>query len=176
NTVADPTKADPRLAATTVNAQGTVVPKYVDESGSIKMLPSFIFWCVFLFLFSYLGTILPIWRFAQPVNYIGFWVTFLTIGLSALGAITGGGVGGGGGVCWGRGQAAGSRVVRCDPAGVRHGARVWRVRRDRAGRGAAGLPLDARHPVGMAGGRVGGVQESAHRGHRLHGADPRAGD
>ncbi|PYP72983.1 MAG: hypothetical protein DMD36_00945, partial [Gemmatimonadetes bacterium] len=89
-TVSDPTKADPRLAATTVNAQGTVVPKYVDENGSIKMLPSFIFWCVFLFVFSYLGTILPIWRFAQPVNYIGFWVTFLTIGLSALGAITGG--------------------------------------------------------------------------------------
>ena len=89
-TVSDPTKADPRLAATTVNAQGTVVPKYVDESGSIKMLPSFIFWCVFLFLFSYLGTILPICRFAQPVNYIGFWVTFLTIGLSALGAIAGG--------------------------------------------------------------------------------------
>ena len=66
------------------------MPKYVDESGGIKMLPSFIFWCVFLFVFSYLGTILPIWRFAQPVNYIGFWVTFLTIGLSALGAIVGG--------------------------------------------------------------------------------------
>src|SRR3989442_6346326 len=54
------------------------------------MLPSFLFWCIFLFVFSYLGTILPIWRFAQPVNYIGFWVTFLTIGLSALGAIVGG--------------------------------------------------------------------------------------
>jgi carbon starvation protein len=89
-TVSDPTKADPRLAATTLNAQGVVVPKYVDETGSIKMLPSFLFWCVFLFVFSYLGTILPIWRFAQPVNYIGFWVTFLTIGLSALGAIAGG--------------------------------------------------------------------------------------
>jgi carbon starvation protein len=89
-TVSDPTRADPRLAATTVTPQGTVVPKYVDESGGIKMLPSFIFWCVFLFVFSYLGTILPIWRFAQPVNYIGFWVTFLTIGLSALGAIVGG--------------------------------------------------------------------------------------
>ena len=91
--VSDPTRADPRLAATTVNAQGTVVPKYVDETGAIKMLPSFIFWCVFLFVFSYLGTILPIWRFAQPVNYIGFWVTFLTIGLSGLGAIVGGVVG-----------------------------------------------------------------------------------
>src|SRR5437870_5890057 len=89
-TVSDPTKADPRLAATSVNAQGPVVPKYVAENGTIKMLPSFIFWCVFLFVFSYLGTILPIWRFAQPVNYIGFWVTFLTIGLSALGAIAGG--------------------------------------------------------------------------------------
>jgi carbon starvation protein len=89
-TVSDPTKSDPRLAVTTLNPQGTVVPKYVDATGAIKMLPSFIFWCIFLFVFSYLGTILPIWRFAQPVNYIGFWVTFLTIGLSGLGAILGG--------------------------------------------------------------------------------------
>ncbi len=88
--VTDPTKADPRLAATVVNAEGKVVPKYVDQSGDIKMLPSFIFWCLIVFAFSYLGTVLPIWRFAQPVNYIGFWVTFLTIGLSALGAIVGG--------------------------------------------------------------------------------------
>ena len=89
-TVVDPTRADPRLATTTVNAQGQIVPKYVDSSGAIKMLPSFIFWCVFVFVFSYLGTVLPIWRFAQPTNYIGFWVTFLTIGLSAVGAILGG--------------------------------------------------------------------------------------
>ncbi len=88
-TVTDPTKADPRLAATVITPEGKVVPKYLDATGSIKMLPSFIFWCVFLFAFSYLGTILPIWRFAQPVNYIGFWVTFLTIGFSALGAIVG---------------------------------------------------------------------------------------
>ena len=89
-TVTDPTKADPRLAAMTVTPDGKIVPKYTDPGGNIKMLPSFIFWCVFLLAFSYLGTILPIWRFAQPVNYIGFWVTFLTIGLSALGAIVGG--------------------------------------------------------------------------------------
>ncbi len=89
-TVVDPTRADPRLAATTVNPQGKVVPKYADANGAIKMLPSFIFWCLFLFVFSYLGTILPIWRFAQPVNYIGFWVTLLTIGLSAVGAVVGG--------------------------------------------------------------------------------------
>src|SRR5439155_887571 len=89
-TVADPTSSDPRLGATMVTPEGKVVPKYKDASGAIKMLPSFLFWCVFLFAFSYLGANLPIWRFAQPVNYIGFWVTALTIGLSALGAILGG--------------------------------------------------------------------------------------
>ncbi|MFI5107558.1 MAG: carbon starvation protein A [Terriglobales bacterium] len=89
-TVVDPTRADPRLVTTIVNPEGKIVPKYVDQSGAIKMLPSFIFWCLFVFAFSYLGTVLPIWRFAQPVNYLGFWVTFLTIGLSALGALFGG--------------------------------------------------------------------------------------
>ena len=89
-TVVDPTRSDPRLVATMINAEGKIVPKYVDQSGAIKMLPSFLFWCLFIFGFSYLGTVLPIWRFAQPTNYIGFWVTFLTIGLSALGAVLGG--------------------------------------------------------------------------------------
>ncbi len=89
-TVVDPTKSDPRLGVKVVNAQGQVVPKYLDQSGAIKMLPSFLFWCLFIFGFSYLGTVLPIWRFAQPTNYIGFWVTFLTIGFSALGAVVGG--------------------------------------------------------------------------------------
>jgi carbon starvation protein len=88
-TVVDPTKSDPRLAATMVTAQGQVVPKYV-KNGQIEMLPSFIFWSLFIFAFSYLGANLPIWRFAQPVNYIGFWITLLTIGLSAIGAVLGG--------------------------------------------------------------------------------------
>ena len=89
-TVVDPTRSDPRLAAMTVNAEGKIVPRYVAGGGAIKMLPSFIFWCVFIFAFSYLGTVLPIWRFAQPTNYIGFWITFLTIGFSALGAVVAG--------------------------------------------------------------------------------------
>jgi carbon starvation protein len=76
-TVTDPTKADPRLA----------VPSLVTESGAIKTLPSYLFWALFLLAFAYLASTLPIWRFAQPVNYIGFWVTLLTIGLSALGAV-----------------------------------------------------------------------------------------
>jgi len=89
-TVVDPTRSDPRLVTTMVNTEGKIVPKYVDQGGAIKMLPSFLFWCFFIFAFSYLGTVLPIWRFAQPTNYIGFWVTFVTIGLSALGAVLGG--------------------------------------------------------------------------------------
>jgi carbon starvation protein len=76
-TVTDPTKADPRLT----------IPSLVTESGAIKTLPSYLFWALFLLAFAYLASTLPIWRFAQPVNYIGFWVTLLTIGLSALGAI-----------------------------------------------------------------------------------------
>lgn len=76
-TVTDPTKADPRLAN----------PALVTESGAIKTLPSYLFWALFLLAFAYLASTLPIWRFAQPVNYIGFWVTLLTIGLSAVGAL-----------------------------------------------------------------------------------------
>lgn len=76
-TVVDPTGADPRLAGA-----------YGDpETGQIQVLPSFLLWAIFLLGFAYLGTNLPIWRFAQPVNYIGFWIMALTIGLSALGAI-----------------------------------------------------------------------------------------
>jgi len=89
-TVVDPTRADPRMAVTIINPEGKIVPKYLNQAGAIKMLPSFMFWCLFVFAFSYLGTVLPIWRFAQPVNYMGFWVTFLTIGFSALGAVVGG--------------------------------------------------------------------------------------
>jgi carbon starvation protein len=76
-TVIDPTKADPRVG----------IPSLVTESGAIKTMPSYLFWALFLLVFAYLASTLPIWRFAQPVNYIGFWVTLLTIGFSALGAI-----------------------------------------------------------------------------------------
>jgi carbon starvation protein len=76
-TVTDPTKADPRLT----------IQSLITASGAIKTMPSYLFWALFLLVFSYLASTLPIWRFAQPVNYIGFWVTLLTIGLSALGAL-----------------------------------------------------------------------------------------
>jgi carbon starvation protein len=86
-TVVDPTAGDPRVPA--ANAQGVRPSTALFDSatGAIKILPSFVFWCLMLIVFSYLGTNLAIWRFAQPVNYIGFWITALVIVFSALGAL-----------------------------------------------------------------------------------------
>jgi carbon starvation protein len=86
--VNDPTNADPRIPPVNpeTNARPTT-PTYNAETGQINVLPSFIFWAIMLLVFSYLGTNLAIWRFAQPVNYIGFWITALVIGVSAVGAI-----------------------------------------------------------------------------------------
>src|SRR3989304_2840894 len=38
-----------------------------------------LFWAVVMLGFCYLGSVLPIWRFAQPVNYTSFWFVFLGI-------------------------------------------------------------------------------------------------
>ncbi|HYY47021.1 MAG TPA: carbon starvation CstA family protein [Candidatus Angelobacter sp.] len=53
---------------------------------NVPITVSLVFWLVFMFVFCYLGAILPIWRYAQPVNYIGFWITGLTIVFGGLGA------------------------------------------------------------------------------------------
>src|SRR5213078_693739 len=58
----------------------------VAQQATNFITPSLLFWVLFVFLFSYLGALLPIWRYTQPVNYIGFWVTALTIVFSWLGA------------------------------------------------------------------------------------------
>src|SRR5260370_25518770 len=50
----------------------------------VPVTVSFVFWLLALFAFCYLGAILPIWRYAQPVNYIGFWITALTIVFGGL--------------------------------------------------------------------------------------------
>jgi len=42
-------------------------------------------WTLVIFLFCYLGSVLPIWRWAQPVNYVSFWI----VGLGMLGAVLG---------------------------------------------------------------------------------------
>jgi carbon starvation protein len=53
----------------------------------VPIRPSFVFWLLMTFLFCYFGAVLPIWRYAQPINYIGFWLTALTIVFGALGAL-----------------------------------------------------------------------------------------
>jgi len=86
-TVVDPTNADPRIPAPGADGKRASTALYDAETGLIKTMPNYLFWALFLFVFSYLGANLAIWRFAQPVNYIGFWLTLITIGLSALGAV-----------------------------------------------------------------------------------------
>jgi len=86
-TVQDPTGADPRITKDPKTGKPITSKTFDAKTGAISVFPSFIFWAVLLLVFSYLGANLPIWRFAQPVNYIGFWITALAIGLSAIGAV-----------------------------------------------------------------------------------------
>src|SRR6266849_608582 len=86
-TVIDPTNADTRIPPPGADGKRPTTLTYDAATGAIKVLPSYLLWALFLFVFSYLGANLPIWRFAQPVNYIGFWITLITIVLSAVGAI-----------------------------------------------------------------------------------------
>ena len=85
--VIDPTNADPRVPAPNAEGVRASTAVYDAETGAIKTLPNYLFWALFLLGFSYLASVLPIWRFAQPVNYIGFWITLLVIGIAAIGAI-----------------------------------------------------------------------------------------
>jgi carbon starvation protein len=86
--VSDPTFADPRIPAVNPDTgQRPDSATYVAASNEIKVLPNFLFWSLALLVFSYLGANTAIWRFAQPVNYIGFWITAIVIGVSAIGAL-----------------------------------------------------------------------------------------
>src|SRR5205823_7736610 len=62
-------------------------PTRPPDQQNVPITVSFVFWLLALFAFCYAGAILPIWRYAQPVNYIGFWITALTIVLGGLGAL-----------------------------------------------------------------------------------------
>jgi carbon starvation protein len=88
-TVQDPTGADPRITKDPKTGKPVSSKTFDAKTGAINVFPSFVFWAVLLLIFSYLGANLPIWRFAQPVNYIGFWITAIAIGLSAVGAVLG---------------------------------------------------------------------------------------
>jgi len=86
-TTIDPTNADPRIPAPGADGKRPTTPAYNAASGEINILPSFLLASLLLLIFSYIGANTAIWRFAQPVNYIGFWITAIVILVSAVGAV-----------------------------------------------------------------------------------------
>src|SRR5918996_642988 len=70
--VQDPTGADPRITRDPETQEPIDSATFETETGTINVFPSYLLWGLFLLVFSYLGANLPIWRFAQPVKYIGF--------------------------------------------------------------------------------------------------------
>jgi carbon starvation protein len=45
------------------------------------------FWSLVVLVLCYFGAVLPIWRWAQPINYVAFWIVFLGILAGTLGLI-----------------------------------------------------------------------------------------
>jgi carbon starvation protein len=45
------------------------------------------FWSLIVLVLCYLGATLPIWRWAQPINYVAFWIVFLGIVGGTIGLI-----------------------------------------------------------------------------------------
>jgi carbon starvation protein len=56
------------------------------KGAEAKIMPSLLFWALAICLFCYAGSVLPIWRMAQPVVYVGFWITALAMVLGLVGA------------------------------------------------------------------------------------------
>jgi carbon starvation protein len=46
-----------------------------------------LFWSLVVLVLCYFGAVLPIWRWAQPINYVAFWIVFLGIVCGTLGLI-----------------------------------------------------------------------------------------
>jgi len=83
--IVDPTGADPRIPLPGPDGKRPTTAVYDAATGLVRTMPNYLLWMLFLFVFSYCGANMPIWRFAQPVNYIGFWIMLITIVLSAIG-------------------------------------------------------------------------------------------
>lgn len=61
-----------------INGNRAVLSYFDPLAGAqIELKVSYIFWLLFVVAFSYGAAVLPIWRYAQPMNYIGFWVILL---------------------------------------------------------------------------------------------------
>jgi carbon starvation protein len=56
------------------------------KGGEAKMMPSLLVWALAISAFCYAGSVLPIWRMAQPVIYVAFWISAVAIVLGLGGA------------------------------------------------------------------------------------------
>ena len=54
---------------------GTVYPS--DKIIGSDLANSRILWAILAFAFCYFGSVLPIWRFALPINYVASYIVFL---------------------------------------------------------------------------------------------------
>ena len=86
-TLHDPTGQDPRINRDPRTHDPVASPAFNARASVVGVFPSYILWAVLLLVFGYFGGTLPIRRFAQPVNYVGFWVTALIIAVAVLGAV-----------------------------------------------------------------------------------------
>ena len=59
------------------------------KGAEAKIMPSLLFWAIAICVFCYAGSVLPIWRMAQPVVYVGFWITAMAVILGLGGAAVG---------------------------------------------------------------------------------------
>jgi len=73
----------PRYVVDLINGGKDSFILYATPYGPMKW--SVWFWGIVALSFCYLGSVLPIWRFAQPVNYVSFWLVLMGI----VGAIVG---------------------------------------------------------------------------------------
>ncbi len=56
------------------------------KGADARIMPNLLFWALAICAFCYAGSVLPIWRMAQPVVYVGFWITAVSMVLGLLGA------------------------------------------------------------------------------------------
>jgi carbon starvation protein len=56
------------------------------KGADANIMPSLLFWTIAVCAFCYAGSVLPIWRMAQPVVYVAFWISAAAIILGLVGA------------------------------------------------------------------------------------------
>ncbi len=62
---------------------GTVFPS--DQVLGASLANSRLFWAIAAFLFCYFAAVLPIWRFALPINYVASYIVFLGLFVGIIG-------------------------------------------------------------------------------------------